>query len=94
MSSRVSFLFAWRTPLSNFKALMLIFIRAQRYIYISERALETKNYTTKSIIIVIIAPFHLSRLETAGFIFLLPTSNFGPFVLTSHCSIPSDPNNF
>lgn len=79
-SSRVSCLFAWRIRLSNFKALALIFISGQWYIYISKRALETKNYTAESIVMMMVALPPLSRLETAGFIFLLPTSNFGLFV--------------
>lgn len=58
--------------------------------YINERALEPENYTIKGIIIMVIALLiHLYRLVPAYFIFLLPTSNLGPCVLTIRCSIPS-----
>ena len=53
-----------------------------KYIYINERALEPKNYTSKGIIIVVIALLvHVYILVPTCFIFLLPTSNLDPFVL-------------
>lgn len=60
------------------------------YIFINERALEPKNYTSKGIIIVIIALLvHLYKLVPAYFVFPLPTSNLDSFVLSIRCFIPS-----